>query len=162
MNLWILWNYESITRHTYIYIHTYIYVYIYTYIYTYIYIFIYIYTHIYIYIYPYVHIYTYSYESFTESSQFHKIMNLTPVAGSIFRPLSRTHFSKSDFKNGHLSRFCLVFQVIQVISSGNCSLRRKLTSASFYESESMDLISKASFWKRDRDILFLSNVLIRG
>jgi len=25
--------------------------------------------------------------------------SLTPVAGSIFRPLSRTHFSKSEFKN---------------------------------------------------------------
>jgi len=37
-----------------------------------------------------------------------------------------------------------------------------MTSASFYESESMNLISKASFWKRDREKVFLSNVLIRG
>jgi len=29
---------------------------------------------------------------------------LTPVAGSIFRPLSQTHISKSQFKNGHISR----------------------------------------------------------
>jgi len=34
-----------------------------------------------------------------------------------FRPLSSRDVSKSDFKNGHISRFCIVFQVIQVISS---------------------------------------------
>jgi len=36
---------------------------------------------------------------------------LTPVAGSIssFRPLSQTHISKREFKNGHISRFCSVF-----------------------------------------------------
>ena len=41
-----------------------------------------------------------------------------PVAGSIFRPLFQTPISKREFKNGHISRFCFVFQVIQVISSG--------------------------------------------
>jgi len=28
---------------------------------------------------------------------------ITPVAGSIFRPLSQTHISKSELKNGHIS-----------------------------------------------------------
>ena len=41
---------------------------------------------------------------------------ITPVAGSIFRPLSQTHISKSELKNGHIS-ILLCFQVIQVISS---------------------------------------------
>jgi len=40
-----------------------------------------------------------------------------PVAGSIFRPLSQTHIHKRELKNGHISRFSFVFQVIQVISS---------------------------------------------
>jgi len=43
---------------------------------------------------------------------------VAPVAGPIFRPLSQTHFCKSAFKNGHISRFGCVFQVIQVISTG--------------------------------------------
>jgi len=43
---------------------------------------------------------------------------LAPVAGSIFRPLSQTHICKREFTNGRISRFCFVFQVIQVISSG--------------------------------------------
>jgi len=42
---------------------------------------------------------------------------VTPGAGSIFRSLSQTHISKSEFKNGHISIFCSVFQIIQVISS---------------------------------------------
>jgi len=42
----------------------------------------------------------------------------TTSPDSIFRPLSQTHFSKSEFKNGHVSRFCFVFQAIQVILSG--------------------------------------------
>ena len=44
-------------------------------------------------------------------------MEVTPVAESIFRPLSQNHISKLEFKNGHISRFCSVFQVIQVVSS---------------------------------------------
>jgi len=43
---------------------------------------------------------------------------ITPVTASIFGPLSQTHFSKSEFKNGQISKSCFVFQVIQVISSG--------------------------------------------
>ena len=76
-----------------------------------------------------------------------RLGTLTPVAGSIFRPLSQTHISKSEFKNGHISRFCSVFQVIQVISS-----------AKFFSAEEVDLsfnsetkehlqISNPSFWK---------------
>jgi len=38
-----------------------------------------------------------------------------------FRPLSSRHISKSDFMNGYFSGFCFVFQVIQVISSGEFS-----------------------------------------
>jgi len=73
---------------------------------------IYIYT-IYIHIYIYICIYMHT---------------MTPVAGSIFGPLSQTHLSKSEFKNGHISRFCFVFQVIQVISS-----------AKFFSAEEVDL-----------------------
>jgi len=54
--------------------------------------------------------------------------SLTQVAGLIFGPLFQTHFSKSEFKNGHISRFCFVFQVIQVISSGK-----------FFSAEEVDL-----------------------
>ena len=57
-----------------------------------------------------------------------KINIMTPVAGSIFGPLSQTHISKREFKNGHISRFCSVFQVIQVISS-----------AKFFSAEEVDL-----------------------
>jgi len=87
---------------------------------------------------------------------------VTPVVGSISGTLSQTHFSKSEFKNGHISRFCFVFQVIQVISSEK-----------FFSAEEVDLNfiswiwihesdSKASAWKRDRENPILSNVLIRG
>jgi len=73
---------------------------------------------------------------------------LTPVAGSIFRPLSQAHISKREIKNGHISRFCSVFQVIQAISSGK-----------FFSAEEVDLsfnskehpqISNPSFWKKKR------------
>jgi len=80
---------------------------------------------------------------------------VTLVAGSIFGPLSQTHISKSEFKNGHISRFCSVCQVIQVISS-----------AKFFSAEEVDLsfnpetkehrqISHPSFRKRDREKNFL-------
>jgi len=44
--------------------------------------------------------------------------DLTPVAGSIFGPLSQRDISKSEFKNSQISKSCFVFQVIQVILSG--------------------------------------------
>jgi len=55
-------------------------------------------------------------------------VGITPVAGSIFGPLSQTHFSRSEFKNGRISGFCFVFQVIQVISLGK-----------FFSAEEVDL-----------------------
>ena len=50
-------------------------------------------------------------------------MNIINAGSRInFGPLSRSSNSESDFKNGHISRFCPVFQVIQVISPGKfCS-----------------------------------------
>jgi len=53
---------------------------------------------------------------------------VTPVAGSIFRPLSLTQKSGSEFSDGHIPRFCSVFEVIQVISS-----------AKFFLAEEVDL-----------------------
>jgi len=63
-----------------------------------------------------------------------------PVAGSIFGPLSQTHISKSEFKNGHISRFCSVFQVIQVISS-----------AKFFSAEEVDLSFNSWIWIHESD-----------
>jgi len=59
---------------------------------------------------------------------FRSLLNhgLMPVAGSIFGPLSQTHFTKSEFKNGHISRFCFIFQVIQVISLGKFSFAEEV------------------------------------
>jgi len=37
-------------------------------------------------------------------ANFNAVERVTPVAGSIFGPLSQTHFSKRDFKYGHISR----------------------------------------------------------
>ena len=48
-----------------------------------------------------------------------------------FWTFSQTHISKSELKNGHISRFCSVFQVIQVISS-----------AKFFSAEEVDLSSQ--------------------
>ena len=47
---------------------------------------------------------------------------VTPVPGSIFRPLSLTQKSGSEFSDGNIPRFCSVFQVIQAISSAKFSL----------------------------------------
>ena len=91
----------------------------------------------YIYLYMYMYIYIY----------------ITLVAGSIFRPLSQTHFSTSEFKNGHISRFSFVIQVIQVISSDNFSMEEVDLS---FDSETKEhpQISKPSFWKRGRENVF--------
>jgi len=70
--------------------------------------------------------------------------SVTPVAASIFGPLSQTHFSKSEFKNGQISKSCFVFQVIQVISSGKFFSAEEGDLSFIYESETMNLISKAS------------------
>jgi len=60
----------------------------------------------------------------------------TPVVG----PLSKTHFSKSEFKNGHISRFCFVLQVIQVISWGK-----------FSSAEEVDLSFGSWIWIHESD-----------
>ena len=64
----------------------------------------------------------------------------------------------SEFKNGHISRFCCVFQVIQVILSAKFSLRKKLTSASTQKRRNTDFepfFLEKRPWKR-----FSTNVLI--
>jgi len=59
--------------------------------------------------------------------------------------------------------FASVFQLIQVITLGNFfSPEEDLASASFHERFFMNEISKVFFWKRDREKVFVSNVLIQG
>jgi len=53
---------------------------------------------------------------------------------------SQTHISKSELKNGHISRFCSVFQVIQVISS-----------AKFSSAEEVDLSFISWIWIHESD-----------
>jgi len=80
---------------------------------------------------------------------------MTPVAGSIFRPISETHISKREFKNGHISRFCSVFQVIQVISLAKISFADEVDLSFNSETKEHPQISNPSFWKRDRENIFL-------
>ena len=82
---------------------------------------------------------------------------LTPVAGSIssFRPLSQTHISKREFKNGHISRFCSIFQVIQVISSGKFFSAKEVDLCFNSKTKERPQISNPSFWKRDHENVFL-------
>jgi len=56
--------------------------------------------------------------------------------------LSQTHLSRLEFKNGHISGFCFVFQVIQVVSS------RKFSSA-----EEVDLSFMWWIWIHESDFL---------
>jgi len=78
-----------------------------------------------------------------------------PVVGSIFRPLSQTHISKRELKNGHISRFCSVFQVIKVISSAKFFSAEEVDLSFNSETKEHPQISNASFWKRDRQDVFL-------
>ena len=82
-------------------------------------------------------------------------ISVTPVAASIFRPLSQTHMSKREFKNGHISRFCSVFQIIQVISSAKFLSAEEVDLSFNSETKEHPQISNASFWKRDRQDVFL-------
>jgi len=84
-----------------------------------------------------------------------KINIMTPVAGSIFGPLSQTHISKREFKNGHISRFCSVFEVIQVISSAKFFSAEEVDLSFKSETKEHPQISNHSFWKRDRENVFL-------
>jgi len=91
-------------------------------------------------------------------SNFQELLNgsgLTPVAGSIFRALSQTHISKREFKNGHISRFCSVFQGIQVISSGKFFSAEEVDLSFNSETKKHPQISNPFFWKRDRENVFL-------
>jgi len=83
------------------------------------------------------------------------ISYLTPVAGSICRPLSQTHIFESDFKNGHISRFCSVFQVIQVMSWAKFSSAEEVDLSFNSDTKEHPQILKPSFWKRDRENVFL-------
>jgi len=80
---------------------------------------------------------------------------VTPVAGSIFRPLSQTHIFKREFKNGHISRFCCAFQEIEVISSGQFCSAEEVDLSFNLETKQRPQISKSSFLKRDRENVFL-------
>ena len=72
-------------------------------------------------------------------------------AGSIFRPLSQTYISECEFKNGHISRFCSVFKVIQVISSVKFFSTEEIDLSFNSETKEHPQISNPSFWKRDRE-----------
>jgi len=80
---------------------------------------------------------------------------ITPVARSIFRPLAQTHISELEFKNGHISRFRFVFQVIQVISSAKFLSAEEIDLSFNSETKEQPQISKPSFWKRNRENIFL-------
>ena len=53
---------------------------------------------------------------------------------------SQTHISKSGLKHGHISRFCSVFQLIQVISS-----------AEFVSAEEVNLSPNSWIWIHESD-----------
>jgi len=86
-----------------------------------------------------------------------KFIKLLPDASSQinFWPFSQTHISKSELKNGHISRFCSVFQVIQVISSAKFSSAEEVDLSFNSETKEHPQISIPSFWKRDCEIVFL-------
>jgi len=73
----------------------------------------------------------------------------------IFLLLSETHISKREFKNGHISRICSVFQVIQVISKGNFFSAEEVDLSFNSETKEHPQISNPSFWKRDSENVFL-------
>ena len=64
-----------------------------------------------------------------------------------FRPLPQRNSSKSDFKDSHISRFCFIFQVIQVI------LLRKFCSGGEVD---LSFISWTIFHERDCKGFFLA------
>ena len=78
-----------------------------------------------------------------------------PVAGSIFRPLSQTHMSKREFKNGHIARFCFVLQIIQVISSVKFFSAEEFDLSFKSETKEHPQILKPCFWKGDCENVFL-------
>jgi len=71
------------------------------------------------------------------------------------RHFSQIHICKREFKNGNISRFCSVFQVIQVISSAKFFSADEVDLSFKSETKDHPHISKPSFWKRDRENVFL-------
>jgi len=87
-------------------------------------------------------------------SDFQELLNgsgLTPVAGSIFRPLSQTHISEREFKKRPYLQILLCFQVI----SGKNFSAEEVDLSFKSETKEHPQISDPSFWKRDRENLFL-------
>ena len=80
---------------------------------------------------------------------------ITPVAGSIFRPLSQTHISKREFKNRIISSFGSIFHVIQVISSGKVFSAEEVELSFNSETKEHPQISNPSFRKRELENVFL-------
>jgi len=76
-----------------------------------------------------------------------------------FRTISQTHISKREFNNGHISRFCSVFQVIQVILSTKFFSAEEVDLSFISETQEHPQISNPSFWKRDREDIFLQMFL---
>jgi len=66
-----------------------------------------------------------------------------------------THISKSEFKNGHISGFCSVFQVIQVISSAKFFSAEEVDLSFNSETKEHSQISNPAFWKGDHENVFL-------
>jgi len=124
----------------YTYIHRLVYIYIYIHIRIYLYLSIYTHIYIYIYIWIYIYIYICIYTYVLIHLQCIQIYIFLPVTGSMFAPLSQTHFSKSESKNGHISRCCFIFQVISVISSGK-----------FFSAEEVDLSFISWIWIHESD-----------
>jgi len=79
-------------------------------------------------------------------------INVRPLSQQL---LSQTHISKSEFKNGHISGFCSVFQVIQVISSAKFFSAEEVDLSFNSETKEHSQISNPSFWKRDSENVFL-------
>jgi len=74
-----------------------------------------------------------------------RITCFTPVVGSIFVPLFQNHFSKRDFKNGHISRFTPF--LIQVIFSGRFCSTEEIDLSFVSIKKKHPKISKPSFGK---------------
>jgi len=72
-----------------------------------------------------------------------------------FWTFSQTHISKSELKNGHISRFCSVFQVIQEMSLAKFFSAEEVNLSFNSETKEPPQISKPAFWKRDRENVFL-------
>jgi len=82
------------------------------------------------------------------------LVNLNPI-NDAYIPLSQTHVSKRELKNGNISRFCSVFQVIQIIWSARFFSAEEVDLSFNSETKEHPQISNLSFWKRDSENVFL-------